>query len=183
MRKAGKGETMKPRKQLPGVRGWLLAAVVMLCVPLPRPAAQTPVQPAEEDEPGAADREVLQRFFVPPNLVLRHQREIGLTADQRRRITREIQQAEKELVNLRWELREAMYALGDLLEQKRPEGDILQALDRLLEAEKKVKRLRFALALRVQSELTEEQVEALRELRTPGPRRFRQGRDDIFIEP
>jgi Spy/CpxP family protein refolding chaperone len=119
-----------------------------------------------------ADR--LQDLLVPPDLVMRNQQAIGLTAEQQTAILKEISTAEAEFTQLRWTLQREIGTLVDLLQ--RPgvdEATVLSQLDRVLDLESRMKRARFLMAFRVKSHLTDEQVRMLDRIRDQQRRRIR----------
>jgi len=106
------------------------------------------------------------RLVFPPNLVIRHQREIGLTPEQRQALIAEMQRTQSDLVPLEIELGETAAELGALLAA--PRVDEARALDltaRVLELEGRIKHRRMALLVRIKNRLTDEQQMRLRRLR------------------
>ena len=128
------------------------------------------VQATMEDRRRAeAGGDPLERFLIPPDLIMRRQREIGLQPAQRTQITQIIGRLEASLVEFQWTMQEHQQALAELLQQPQVNGDAaLQALDRVLATETSVKRAHFQALLQIRSVLTPEQVGQLRGRMGPG---------------
>lgn len=152
------------------VTAWAAAAVLGIGVWGGAAARQGP-DPAERP-PEDAERVLLNRYFIPPNQIMEHQREIGLTKEQRRQIVAALRSAEGRFVELRWEINQALDQLIEMIRERRPEEEVLAQLDRVLELEREMKRVRFAVGYRIRRVLTDEQIARLEELRPTGPRRF-----------
>ena len=114
------------------------------------------------DDPVAAN-------LFPPDLVMAHQKAIGLDEGQRTYIRAEILKAQTRFTELQWQLQEAMEELGALLKQSTPdEAQVLKQLDKVLNTERDIKRTQIALMLRLKGRLTPEQQGLLRKLRSAG---------------
>lgn len=110
--------------------------------------------------------EAFARAVFDPQLVLRHAREIGLTATQRRTILDELRTAQTDLAPLQVDLTEPAMELIELLEQPRPdEAAVLARTEQVLRIENRVKLRQTALLVRIKSVLTAEQQNRLRALR------------------
>src|SRR5436309_1629166 len=109
---------------------------------------------------------VAENLF-PPELVMQHQSEIKLTEDQRNAMMAEIQKAQGRLVDLQQRLQKEMEALSALLKQDDvDEQGALAQLDRVLNAEREIKRAHLALVLEIKNKLTTEQEVKLREIKS-----------------
>lgn len=129
--------------------------------------AQRLVEMAAVDARRAAG-DPMERFLIPPDLIMRRQREIGLQAAQRTQITQAIQRLEASLVELQWNMQDQQQALGELLQQPQVNTDAaLQALDRVLTTEAAVKRIHFQTLIQIRNVLTPDQVNQLRQAREP----------------
>jgi len=122
--------------------------------------------------PATAQEDVgkqIEAQVFPPDLVMKHARDIDLTADQRKQITAAIGEAQGQLIDLQWQLGEAAEAVAQAIEPARVnEADALQKLDRVLDLERQVKRRQMALVIRIKNVLTAEQQTRLKELRARG---------------
>lgn len=127
-------------------------AVVAICV-APVSAQEEPVDPMEE-------------YLFAPELLMLHQRAIGLDDEQRAAIKKEIREAETRFGPLEWDLRNEMEALGSLLGAERiDEERALALLERILELEKEMKKTHLSLVVRIKNHLSAEQQERLYDLR------------------
>ncbi|PYP01196.1 MAG: hypothetical protein DMD61_01960 [Gemmatimonadetes bacterium] len=131
-------------------------------------AAQQPVQgpqlPSPADDP-------LARVLFPPELVMQHQQDIALRAEQRATITKAIQDFQTKVVDLQWRMQEQTHRLAALLD--RPAVDQAAALaqvDELLSIEREVKRAHITLLIQIKNALSAEQQAKLAAARggTPG---------------
>jgi len=129
-----------------------------------------------EGRGGAAPRVPpgISRELFSPELVMRHQEEIGLSGDQKSKLVQVTQEMQSDLVPLQFEMGEAAGRLRDALAAPRVDeakaGDLA---DRLMGLETKIKRRHLTTMIRIKNVLTPEQQERLRALREQEPR----GRD------
>jgi Spy/CpxP family protein refolding chaperone len=138
------------------------------------------------DAGGPPPRALMDLFF-PPELVMRHQRAIGLTADQQTAIKNEMQQSMARFTELVWQQSAEEEALTDLAAQDRgDEKQVLAQFDRLLRIENEIKRLHMTTLVRVKNVLTPAQQATLRELRQQGesgPQRPKRGSESRPAPP
>lgn len=120
------------------------------------------------------DDPILQGMF-PPELVMRHQQELGLTDAQRSAITAEMARGQKDFLDVRWQLEKEVEAMAALLKQdKLDEKRVVAQLDKVLDMERQIKRAHIVLLIRIKGVLTPEQRTKLAEIkqnlpRFPGP--------------
>lgn len=125
---------------------------------------------AQEANPAPAQDPIAENVF-PPELVMRHQKVIQLTDGQKNALIAEVKQAQARLVELQWDLQRAMEPLVEqLVPPKVDEKQVLTQLDKVLAAEREVKRTHLMLASRLKNILTPEQQRTLRELRASAAR-------------
>lgn len=101
-----------------------------------------------------------------------HQQEIGLSAEQKTYLRQEIVKAQSRFTELQWQLQDEMETLVSLLKQTpADEAQVMAQLDKVLAAEREIKRAQMGLMVRIKNKLTPEQQARLRELRpaTPEP--------------
>jgi hypothetical protein len=104
------------------------------------------------------------RDLFPPALVMRHQRDIALSPDQRSAISELMKEAQGRMIDLQWEVEAASQALADLVAGATvDERAALQEADRLMRAEQELKRAHLALLIRVKNRLSASQQGTLRE--------------------
>ena len=108
----------------------------------------------------------LRRELFPPDLVMRHQAEIGLSDEQKSTLVREMQALQSDLVPLQFEISEAGEQLRAALAGPRiDESKAASLADRLMSLESRIKKRHLALMIRVKNTLTEEQQARLKDLR------------------
>lgn len=113
------------------------------------------------------DQDPLGQSFFPPELVIQHQEAIGLSAEQKDAFKAEIRQAQLKFTELQWKLQDEMEKLVSLVKQPHPdEQQVLGQLDKVLSAEREVKREQITLLVRIKNKLTPEQQSKLAALRS-----------------
>ncbi|HZO20611.1 MAG TPA: hypothetical protein VFB46_16590 [Gemmatimonadaceae bacterium] len=126
--------------------------------------AATPLVAAQEPEPEFA------RHLFAPELVMKHQQAIKLTAEQRTSITQGIREFQLKVVDLQWKMQDEAQKLNALVEVARvDEPQTLAQVDRVLGIEREIKRAHMMLLVRIKNQLTQEQQAALGSLRTGYP--------------
>ena len=141
----------------------LTLAVIMAGGLLTLVLAQGPQpRPGPENDP-------LGQFLFPPELVMQHQREIGLTNEQKAFMRGEIQRVTMRFNEVQWQLQDAMEGLGTLMKESSVnEQGVLAQLDKVLDAEREIKRLHIGLAVRIKNNLTPEQQSRLQQFKRMG---------------
>jgi Spy/CpxP family protein refolding chaperone len=119
-----------------------------------------------------SDQDPIGQSFFAPELVIQHQEAIGLSPEQKESIKTEIRQAQLKFTELQWKLQDEMEKLVGLVKQPRvDEQQVLAQLEKVLGAEREVKREQVTLLVRIKNKLTPEQQGKLSELRgKPGGR-------------
>ena len=118
--------------------------------------------------------DLLERFLVRPDLIMRHQRVLQLTEEQREYMIGEVQRAQSDFTSLRWNLQGTVEKLATLMREPETNDDeLLAQLDQVLDLERKIKRAQLILAVRIKRKLTKEQIVRLERL----PRRQQNRRD------
>jgi Spy/CpxP family protein refolding chaperone len=136
----------------------LIAAVAGV----PAPRAQGPRGPGGMP-PGGLE---LRRELFAPELVMRHQEEIGLSEEQKATLVREMQKLQSDLVPLQFEMSDAAGKLTAALSPPRvDEAKAAELADRLMSLESQIKKRHLALMIRIKNTLTPEQQDRLRALR------------------
>ena len=112
------------------------------------------------------DQDPIGQSFFAPELVIQHQEAIGLSGDQKDSLKTEIRQAQLKFTELQWKLQDEMEKLVSLVKQNHvDEQQVLAQLDKVLAAEREVKREQVTLLVRIKNKLTPEQQGKLAELR------------------
>ena len=136
----------------------MTARLLCVCLMILGTAGGIGAQQPEQDPIG-------QSFFAP-ELVIQHQEAIGLSADQKDSLKTEIRQAQLKFTELQWKLQDEMEKLVSLVKQNHvDEQQVLAQLDKVLAAEREVKREQVTLLVRIKNKLTPEQQAKLAELR------------------
>jgi len=142
-----------------------LAPCFVLVAALLNPAAAQTGPPIEGGPPGMGGPSFLENVF-PPSLIMRHQSEIGLTDAQRQAITKQMEETEKALVTLQWDVERESEKLSKLLVAGHvDEAVALRQADLVMAAEERLKKAHLTLLIRIKNELTAAQQEKLRQLR------------------
>ncbi len=151
------------------IRIGLLLSVVLLSAVLA--SAQQPPQPAEGPMPQEQPRpamaphppmDPLGGLMFPPEMIMQHQRELGLTDEQKTFMRSEINRVSARFNDLQWQLQDAMEALHDSMKANPVnEQQAMAQLDKVLDTEREIKRLHMELAIRIKNRLTPEQQEKL----------------------
>ncbi len=116
------------------------------------------------------DQDPIGQSFFAPELVIQHQEAIGLSAEQKDYFKTEIRAAQLKFTELQWKLQDEMEKLVALIKQPRvDEPQALAQLEKVLAAEREIKRQQVTLLVRIKNKLTPEQPAKLSELRTKPP--------------
>jgi len=108
----------------------------------------------------------LGKNLFPPELIMQNQQALNLSEEQQAFFMSELREAQKRFVDLQWKLEEETEKLIALVKQREvDEAQTLAQLDKLLNAERDIKRAQIALLVRLKNKLTAEQQEKLMELR------------------
>ncbi len=122
---------------------------------------------ARAQQPG---QDPMGESFFAPELVIQHQEAIGLSAEQKDYFKGEIRQAQLKFTELQWKLQDEMEKLVSLVKQPRvDEQQTLAQLDKVLAAEREIKKEQVTLLVRIKNKLTPEQQGKLAELRSKSP--------------
>ena len=113
------------------------------------------------------DQDPIGQSFFAPELVIQHQEAIGLSAEQKDYFKAEIRQAQLKFTELQWKLQDEMEKLISQVKQPRvDEQQVLTQLERVLAAEREIKKEQVTLLVRIKNKLTPEQQGKLVELRS-----------------
>lgn len=121
--------------------------------------AQGPNGQRPQDDP-------LAEYVFPPELVMQHQREIGLTDEQKAFLRGEIQRVSLRFTELQWQIQDSMEGLVSIIKAESVnEQQALTQLDKILDTEREIKHLHVSLAVRIKNRLTPEQQAKLQSLK------------------
>jgi Spy/CpxP family protein refolding chaperone len=116
-------------------------------------------------QPGGPDP--LMENLFPPELVMAHQRAIGLSDTQKTQIRTEILSAQNKFTELQWQLQDAVEALVALLKPTpADESQVKAQLDKVLNFEREIKRTQIVLLVRIKNQLSAQQQRSLQKLRS-----------------
>ena len=145
---------MTMRRTIPLCLGLLLAGVVV---------AQ---QESQQDAQQRYRADPLDDNLFRPELLLRNYREVGLSEEQKESVRAESKRTQARFPGLQRTLRQEVGSLGELLRQDRPdEQKVMAQLDKVLDAEREIKRSQLAMTLAIKKMLTPEQQAQAREFR------------------
>ena len=149
----------------------MLVGIPLLRAQQPPPQPATPATPPRAPVPPVPPMDPLGDVMFPPEMIMGHAREIGLTDEQKAFMRGEIQRTTTRFLELQWQLQDAMEALVQTMKPNAvDEQQALSQLDKVLDAERQVKHLHFTLGIRLKNQLTAEQQGKLRGMRmTPWP--------------
>ncbi|HEX4802814.1 MAG TPA: periplasmic heavy metal sensor [Myxococcaceae bacterium] len=163
------------RRALLGAR-WLVCTVALALAGSPRAQAPSeppspPSMPPHPHPPHGADPSLLgadpigAKLF-PPELIMKHQQELGIDDRQRDAILKEIERAHSQLFPLQWQMSAAAEQLSKALEApKLDEGKVLAQADQVMALERDIKRAHLSLLIRLRNVLSDAQRAKLAELR------------------
>lgn len=140
-------------------------------------AAQVPkAAPTPTPQPGQGDP--FGRLLYPPEMVMQHQGELGLTDAQRSAIQKEAIAAQTKFMEMQWTMSAEMEKMVNLLNATPvDEAQALTQLDRILAAEHDVKKAQMGLLIRIKNTLTRDQqakLDRMRQAGTPRPANWTQ---------
>src|SRR5438105_4621360 len=120
---------------------------------------------AQQPPPPPPPMDPLGDVMFPPELIMGHTRDLGITDEQKSFMRAEIQKSTARFNELQWQVQDAMEALHALMKANPVnEQQALAQLDKVLDTEREIKRLHFGLAIALKNKLTPEQQAKLHEL-------------------
>jgi len=127
---------------------------------------------AQQRSPGGPGEPAFMAQLFPPDLIMRHATEIGLTEDQRKSISQAVSETQAEVFDLQWTMQDASAALTEQLRRETvDEAAALASAQRVMETEVRIKRAHLRMLIRIRNSLQPEQrgrLEALRSAALPG---------------
>jgi hypothetical protein len=109
-------------------------------------------------------------YLFAPDLLLRHADEVGLDSTQKQFILSQARDNRQRYAQMQQELQRQMTALADIVRQEHPdEQQALAQLDKVLAAEREIKRAQLSMALSIRDKLSAEQQAKAKELRQKYP--------------
>ena len=145
----------------------------------PPPTAQHPApdpgtpQPKPQPRAPRLPHDPLENLMFPPELIMQHQRELGLTDQQKTYMRGEIGKTSAIFNDLQWQLHDAMEALHETMKANIVNEQLaVSQLNKVLDFEGQIKRLHMELAIKIKNNLSPEQQQKLhgmRHTRSPSP--------------
>ena len=140
-----------------------LLSVLLVSAQQPEPSQPRPQQ---QPQPPPPPSDPLGDAIFPPDMVMQHQRELGLTDDQKTFMRAEINRTTTRFNELQWQLQDAMEALHETMKANSVNEQLaLSQLDKVLDNEREMKRAHMELAIRIKNKLTPDQQAHLQRLR------------------
>ena len=110
--------------------------------------------------------DVFKGKLFPPNVILEHQEELGLSKQQFTAIKKAVVDVQANVAEHEWDVREAyMNIMAELDKSPIDEAVVLGHVNAALLAENEVKKLQVAMLVRLKNLLTDEQIAYLESLR------------------
>ena len=114
--------------------------------------------PSGPGSPPSPPDDPLARVLFPPELVMQHQQDIALRAEQRATITKAIQDFQTKVVDLQWRMQDQAQRLAALLDKPAvDQAAALAQVDEVLGVEREVKRAHMTLLIQIKNTLSAEQ--------------------------
>jgi len=147
-----------------------LLSVVLVSAQQPEPP---PPRSQQQPQPPPPPPDPFGDAIFPPEMVMQHQRELGLTDEQKTFMRGEINRTTTRFNELQWQLQDAMEALHETMKANSVNEQLaLSQLDKVLDNEREMKRAHMELAIRIKNKLTPEQqakLQSMKRPRGPGP--------------
>ncbi len=122
------------------------------------------VAPARPEPP--RPEPTFEEQLFPPELIMQHQGELALTAEQRGAITDAVKRLQAQVIDVQWQMQYEQQKLAELLSQSPVEEQTaLAQVDRVLDLERQVKKAHLGALIRIKNTLTAEQQRQLMALK------------------
>jgi len=122
---------------------------------------------AEAQQPAQQPTDPIGDNFFAPELVMQNPQAIGLTEEQKEFFKSEFRKAQIRFTELQWQLQDEAEKMAGLARQEQVnEQLVLSQLDKVLAAEREIKRLQMSLVIQIKNKLTNEQRMRLMEIKT-----------------
>jgi Spy/CpxP family protein refolding chaperone len=152
----------------------VFAAALLLSVVLVSAQQPQPPQPGSQQQapPPPPPRDPFADAMFPPEMVMQHQRELGLTDEQKTYMRGEINRTTTRFNELQWQLQDATEALHETMKASSVNEQLaLSQLDKILDGEREIKHAHMELAIRIKNKLTPDQqakLQSMKKDRGPG---------------
>lgn len=130
-----------------------MLAILLLSVTMP-----TLAQGGAIDTP-RANRELIAMGLYPPDLIMRHQEALGISAEQRAAMLKLVREFQDEVAELQWNLqKEQQLMRAELAQSRVDQAAVMPRIERVLQMESDFKRAHFRLLIGIKNELGAEQI-------------------------
>ena len=139
-----------------------LACLALACLALSGGALPASAQPSP--------RTPFDQYLFPPEMIMGHQRELGITDAQRNTIKDAVHAAQSKFLDLQWRMESESETMSDLVQDSPvDESAVLAKVDKLLDIERDVKKTQLSMLIKIKNALTDDQRSRLAELRRAMP--------------
>lgn len=108
--------------------------------------------------PMMPERDPMQEFLFPPELIMRFQDDIQLKKEQKEQIIAAVDEAQQKFTRMKWDLQAEVSTLQKILSENNvDENKAMVQLDKVLDQERQIKKTQMTLMIRTRNVLTEEQ--------------------------
>jgi Spy/CpxP family protein refolding chaperone len=147
-------------------RIFCLSAILFLTIAMAHAQHAAPAAPTPPAQPAQPGLDALGRNFYPPELIMSNQEALQLTDEQQSYFKAEMRKAQMNFTELQWKLQDEGEKLITMTKTQRlDEQAILTQLEKVLNAEREVKRAQIALLVRLKNKLTPAQQAILNNMR------------------
>jgi len=145
---------------------FLLIATVVMAQQQPQAPRQPQPGGPPPNMPNPPNPDPLGDVMFPPDFILGHARQLGLTDEQKSYMRGEVQKTMNSFTELQWKLQDATEQLHETLKTTSVnEEQALAQLNKVLDVEREIKRLHIGLGVRLKNRLTPEQQLQLQQMR------------------
>ena len=139
----------------------------------PRSMAPTPAPIVEQGRMGTPPDDPFSRCLIPPETIMGHQAELGVTDAQRTKLIAEMSQAQAKFTEVQWTMGSEQQNLEQILAKPSiDESAALKQLERITSIEQDLKRTQMTLLIRVKNTLTPVQLKIVADLLGQGQRGY-----------
>lgn len=117
---------------------------------------------------GAAEdpAKLIDHYLYPPELIMENREAIGLSESVGAAMRDEVLEAQKDLMEIQWELSGETHRVAELLQESSVnEAAVMAEIDRLLDVERMIKKRHVSLLIRLRNLLTPSQRAQLNKIR------------------
>ena len=108
-------------------------------------------------------RDILKMGLYPPDIIMRHQQQLGISGAQRKNITGAVKAFQSDIADLQWTLENEQQIMRQtLIGHPIASEDALEQVERVLSLESQFKLAHFKLLIAIKNELSDEQVDMLK---------------------